>query len=142
MRTIAEFFGEPIYTYTRRQAIEDGVLVQLSGRGYEGDQWIPEMCQEAGFRVPVAVTAEVFWDCIDMTPAAERACNDIKGRLWDVLYMLRHAIRTAPAPTDCLEYEVRIVVKRTQPSLVRLKAIMGPDDDGSPCITVMYPHQD
>ena len=34
--------------YTRRQAIEDGVLVQLSGPGYQGDQWIPAMVAEAG----------------------------------------------------------------------------------------------
>ena len=29
--------------YTRRQTIEDGVLVQLSGPGYQGDPWIPAM---------------------------------------------------------------------------------------------------
>jgi hypothetical protein len=28
------------------------------------------------------------------------------------------------------------------PPLVRLKAICGPDDDGSPCITVMLPEED
>ncbi len=36
--------------YTRRQAIEDGVLVQLSGHGYQGDPWMPAMVAEAGFR--------------------------------------------------------------------------------------------
>ena len=35
--------------YTRRQAIEDGVPVQLSGPGYQGDPWIPAMVAEAGF---------------------------------------------------------------------------------------------
>ena len=30
--------AELIHSYTRRQAIEDGVLVQLSGEGYEGDE--------------------------------------------------------------------------------------------------------
>jgi len=46
--------------YTRRQAIEDGVLVQLSGPGYQGDPWVPAMVAEAGFRYPVAMTATVF----------------------------------------------------------------------------------
>jgi hypothetical protein len=46
--------------YTRRQAIEDGVLVQLSGPGYQGDPWIPAMVAEAGFRYPVAMTATAF----------------------------------------------------------------------------------
>ena len=49
-----------IDTYTRRQAIEDGVLVQLSGPGYQGDPWVPEMVAEAGFRYPVAMTATAF----------------------------------------------------------------------------------
>jgi hypothetical protein len=31
---------------------------------------------------------------------------------------------------------------REGPPLVRLKAICGPDDDGSPCITVMLPEDD
>jgi hypothetical protein len=38
--------------YTRRQALEDGVLVQLSGPGYQGDPWVPAMVAEAGFRYP------------------------------------------------------------------------------------------
>ena len=46
--------------YTRRQAIEDGVLVQLSGPGYQGDPWVPAMVAEAGFRYPVAMTATAF----------------------------------------------------------------------------------
>ncbi len=49
-----------IDSYTRRQAIENGVLVQLSGPGYEGNPWVPDMVAEAGFRFPVAMTATVF----------------------------------------------------------------------------------
>ena len=43
----SDLFGEVISSYTRREAIEDGVLVQLSGPGYEGDAWVPEMVAEA-----------------------------------------------------------------------------------------------
>ena len=52
--------AEIIDAYTRRQAIEDGILVQLSGPGYQGDPWIPAMVAEAGFRYPVAMTATAF----------------------------------------------------------------------------------
>ena len=48
-----------INVYTRRQAIEDGVLVQLSGHGYQGDPWAPAMVAEAGFRYAVAMTAHL-----------------------------------------------------------------------------------
>jgi hypothetical protein len=55
--------------YARRQAIEKGVLVQLSGPGYRGDQWIPAMVAEAGFRYPVAMTATTF--CRYVSPPIE-----------------------------------------------------------------------
>ena len=41
--------AEVIYTYTRAQALEDGVLVDVS-----------EMAKEAGVRFPVALTATVY----------------------------------------------------------------------------------
>jgi hypothetical protein len=41
----------------RWQAIEDRVLVQVSGPGHEGDRWIAAMVAEASFRYPVAMTA-------------------------------------------------------------------------------------
>jgi hypothetical protein len=57
----------------------------LSGKG---DPWVPAMVAEAGFRYPVAMTATVF--CRYVAPlegdGEELApCQDIKGRLWDVL---------------------------------------------------------
>ncbi len=82
--------------YTRRQAIEDGVLVQLSGPGYQGDPWMPAMVAEAGFRYPVAMTTTAF--CRHVSPLDGddeklAPCQDIKGRLWDVLS--RHRSRNA-----------------------------------------------
>ena len=136
----ADLFGPVIYSYTRRQAIEDGVLVQLSGPGYEGDEWVPAMVAEAGITVPLAMTAEAFYQCVDMTPAAERACNDIKGRLWDVLWMFTLAARRRDAAE--LLFELRVVVDRIRPSRVQLKSVIGPGDDGEPVITIMQPGQD
>src|SRR5262245_4121103 len=69
--------AEVISTYSRRQAIEDGVLVDLR----QGE--LNDLINEAGFRWPIACTSTVFFECIDVTPAARRAGNDIKGRLWD-----------------------------------------------------------
>ena len=46
----ATAFGPVIFAYTRAQAIEDGILVDVS-----------ETAREAGFRIPVAITRTV-WD--------------------------------------------------------------------------------
>lgn len=133
---------EIIHTYSRRQAIEDGILVQLSGEDYEGDDWIPQMVAEAGFKCPVAMTVASFMDCVAMTKAAKQALNDIKGRLWDVLWMLKDAIRRGPGQTDSISFQLHVVRGRVRPDLVRLKAMIGPGDDGEPVITIMYPHED
>ncbi len=42
---LTEFFGNVIHTYTRAQAIEDGVLIDVS-----------ETSSEAGFKWPAAIT--------------------------------------------------------------------------------------
>ncbi len=98
--------------YTRRQAIEDGVLVQLSGQGYQGDQWIPAMVAEAGFRYPVAMTATAFCRYVSPLEGDDEKlapCQDIKGRLWDVLWMLKVAIRRIETPHDILRFSLRVV---------------------------------
>ncbi|MCP4286877.1 MAG: hypothetical protein GY792_20935, partial [Gammaproteobacteria bacterium] len=49
-------FGEVISTYTRAQAIEDGVLVDAG-----------PTAKEIGFRFPVALTSAVWADCVAWT---------------------------------------------------------------------------
>jgi hypothetical protein len=50
-----------ISSYTQRQTVEDGVLVPPSGPLYgDGDDWIPAMVAEAGFRLPVLITSGAF----------------------------------------------------------------------------------
>jgi len=134
--------ADVIATYSRLQAIEDGVLVQLSGPGYQGDAWVPEMVAECGYKIPLAITAAAFGRYVELTPAAERACNDIKGRLWDVLYMLRLAIGRSRPGQDTVWFEFYCVVDRVKPQCSRLKAVCGPGDDGEPVMTIMLPNED
>jgi hypothetical protein len=125
--------AEVIHSYTRAQAIADGVLVDLSQH---------PMAVELGYRYPVACTSTVYNRLIDLTPAAKRACNDVDGRLWDVLYMLRLAIRRAPEDAEVLYFEVRAVSQRLRPTPFRLKCVCGPGDSGEPVLTVMFPDED
>jgi hypothetical protein len=90
----------------------EAILVQLSGPGYQGDPWIPAMVAEAGFRYPVAMTTTAF--CSYVSPlkgdgAKLAPCQDIKGRLWDVLWMFKLAIRRTQAPRDVLHFSLRVV---------------------------------
>ncbi len=118
-----------ISSYTRAEALDDGVLVDVTA-----------MAHEAGFILPVALT-RAAWDlCVAMSPAAERACNDERGRLWDVLWMLRWAIaRRRGSGGAEVRFEVLCVTDSVRPSLVILRSVIGPGDDGEPVVTVMLP---
>ena len=88
-----------------------------------------------------ACTAEVFAACIELTPAAKRAGNDIKGRAWDVLWMLKNAVRRA-AGRDRVSFRVLVVRDRVRPTPTDLVAVCGPGDHGEPVITISFPGQD
>ena len=91
------FFGEVISTYTRAQAIAEGVLVDAGA-----------IAQEAGYRWPVALTAAAWSDCVAWTDADSEAQvhQDPSGRLWDVLFMGAYAIRTHGGGGDRLHFSL------------------------------------
>ena len=55
-----EIFGEPIHSYTRAQAIEDGQLIDVS-----------TVAREAGIVWPVALTSAAWDDCVAWTDETE-----------------------------------------------------------------------
>lgn len=124
-----------VYAYTREQAIADGVLVDLRQNGLE------KVVRDAGFKVPIAMTAEAFHMYVEPTTHAKAAGCDINGRLWDVLIMLRHAIHRNKN-TDVLCFDFLCVTDKPKAQKCTLKAVMGPDDTGGPCLTIMLPNQD
>lgn len=133
MNTMTEIFGEPIYTYSRAQALADGVLIELP----------PELVKQAGLKFPVAITAAAYVETIKLNDRARKALNDETGRAWDALWMLRNAAARATGPL--MFFTVHAVTpdgRGIKPKAVRLKAVCGPNDDMTPCITVMLPEED
>lgn len=118
-----------IHVYTRAQAIEDGVLVDVT-----------ETAKEAGINYPVAITQAVWAEYVAVPDGVEG--QDESGRLWDVLFMLAVAIRRSRERGDTLHYELYVRNDNRHTELVTLKAVCGPADDGSPCITVMRLEED
>ena len=130
------FFGEVISTYTRAQAIADGVLIDAGS-----------MAREAGFKWPVALTSAVWADCVSWTEddSKQQVHQDQSGRLWDVLYMASHAIRTSKDSGDRLLFQLYRVPRdgrSTEAVLVTLKLIIGPGNAGEPVITILLPNED
>lgn len=118
---------EVIYSYSRKQAIEDGVLVDVT-----------DMAREAGFRFPVAVTRTV-WDTI-LTPSPSDTIQSTSGRLWDCLWMLLLAIKRGKG--ESVIFFSFIVNDEGEEKLVNLKAICHAGDMMEPVITIMLPDED
>ena len=122
--------ADVIYSYTRKQAIEDGVLVDVT-----------ETAKECGFKYPVAVTRAV-WDRVIVPDDGAKAFGQSEaGRLWDVLWILHVTIARSPGPKDTLFYSL-LVSDGEKSRTVRLKSVCGPGDDMTPTITIMMPDQD
>jgi hypothetical protein len=137
--TLQDTFGPVIHSYTRAQAIEDGVLVDVT-----------ETAQESGFKFPVAMTSRLFEEVITPDPRAEELGQSVSGRLWDALHMLRCSIGgrmgarvvEGPGPGQTTYYKCYFIMKRKQRKLLELKAVCGPGDDMEPTITIMLPEED
>ena len=122
-----EIFGDLIYSYTRAQALADGVLVDVS-----------ERAKRAGIKYPTACTAGV-WALIDCLPnwALNSDTNTLAGvvvntRLAEVLRALLAAILQARG-TDRVPFEALDFA---------LWAQCGPGDTGAPVITIMLEGED
>jgi hypothetical protein len=124
-----------VYSYTRRQAIEDGVLVDLM----QPDT--VKAVEEAGFKFPIAMTIGAFSAAISEPDKPLPPGQDIQGRLWDVLSMLKVAIRQCLGRTDHVGFRVR-VWNGTQHELVKLWSHCGPGDNAEPVITIMLEGED
>lgn len=123
-------FGEVVFRYTRAQAIADGVLIDVT-----------DTAKELGFRLPVALTAGVWAECVEVP--AEATGQDEQGRLWDVLGLLRFAIQGRRGrPDNRVDFVVQVERADRSTEEVDLYALCGPGDEAEPVITVMLPHED
>jgi hypothetical protein len=120
-----------VHRYSRADALRDSVLIDVSANA-----------KEAGFKYAVALTAAACGRCVTVPPGV--ACQDEAGRLWDVLTMLRFAVRGPGGDAPELRFGVHVCNDNRDrtPPLVRLKAVCGPGDDGAPVVTVMLPEKD
>jgi len=121
-----------IFSYTRAQAIEDGVLVDLT-----------EWARETGFRIPVACTAAVWHGYIVPPAGTDKLGQSERGRGHDLLWMLYVAIKAKKeAKGDHILYKVLFLQAPGKTEEVTLKAHFGPGDDGKPVVTIMKPSED
>lgn len=149
---------EVISAYSRHQAILDGVLVDSTQPPFD------ELNRNAGIRVHVAMTAEAFhayvhpigtaappitmfqngngWSVKSEHAAHLPSGQDMMGRYWDVIFMLRLAMQRQE-DVSSVNFRLNVVPNGGgRPKLAELKCAAGTDDDGDVCLTIMLPDQD
>ena len=117
---IADIFGEPISTYSRAQAIEDGVLVDIT-----------RYAQRAGFRFPVAVTAGLYAH-IDIDDGVNERATTRLVRMGNMLTRCREAIARADH-ADRVEFSALGC---------ECWIHIGPGDTPAPVLTIMLEGED
>ena len=130
-KTAADIFGPVLYTYSRSQAVADGLQVEVS-----------KVAEEAGIRFPVFLTRAVY-DSFVSVPTGVTG-QDEAGRLWDLVWMLRFAIRKAQDGQTRLPFALYVRNDNKAPRLIKLVAMCGAldIDDPKPAITIMLPDED
>ena len=122
--------AEVISSYSRAQALEDGVLVDLT-----------DWAREAGFKIPVAVTRGV-WGVLKPSKELEAEGEDVVGRAWDLFTILLHAIRGASGGDEVHFAPLFTQEPGQRAEGVEMWARCGPGDNAEPVITVMLRGED
>lgn len=117
-----------IYSYTRTQAIEDGVLIDVT-----------EEAKPYGFKVPVAVTDNLYYRYLSVVPEElESEGQSTTGRLHDVLTLAMIAAKRT-IHTDRVSFKVDFLMAPGRTETVQVIAHIGPGDTPEPVVTIMLP---
>ena len=116
-----------ISTYTRAQAIEDGILVDLTQNELE------EVCRQH-YKYPVACTIAVF-EIMQKAVENPRYCNDYAGVLHDMLWMSRTMSRRVDEQTRIFKV---IIQGAGRQRYYNFKIACHPGDQGEPVLTKLY----
>jgi hypothetical protein len=119
-----------IYRYTRADALNDGVLVDVS-----------DFAREAGFAIPVAITRAVYESYIVPSNSLHSDGQSTEGRLWDTLSVLWFTAKRGGGST--IMFSVLFLMDSSmEPEQIELKAMCHPGDTHEPVVTILLPNED
>ena len=123
-------FGNLIYSYTRAQAIADGVLVDVT-----------EQAKATGFKLPTVVTDNLYHHYIEPPAGLAGEGQSVAGRLHDLLTLALFAAKRA-ANSDRVYFKVAFLMSPGHSETVEGIAHIGPGDNAEPVLTIMLPEDD
>ncbi len=112
-----------IFSYTRAQALADGVLVDVSIEA-----------AAMGFRYHTVITAALF---AELESIPSDSGQDFRGRLHDVFWMARQAIKRAADGVQSVPFSLYLDGRLRD--LTELLIHVGPGDEAEPVLTIGFP---
>lgn len=120
--------AEIVSIYTRREAIQDGALMDVS-----------DVATEAGFNFPVAITSAVH---SILETSAKKCGETIDWPIWDLLTMLKFNIGKNK-DSDRINFKACFYSPEAKKKIdMDFYSLIGPGDDAEPVITIMLPNED
>ncbi len=119
-----------IFSYTRAQAITDGVLIDVTAQA-----------AEVGFKVHTVVTDHLYNSYVVPPAGLEGDGQSVEGRLQDLLFRTLLAAKTIK-DSDRAEFDVLFLMAPGRWGTAHVVAAIGPGDQGEPVLTIMLPEDD
>jgi hypothetical protein len=127
--------ADVISTYTRANAIADGVLIDLSER-------CPDVCRQHVGPVQIDCTAAV-WRIIERAVQNPRWANDTDGIVHDILWMARAKIQGLMHRYVGSTALFEVIIRGAAPKQTfTFKVGTSLDAAQRPCLTIMLPDED
>ena len=119
-----------IFSYTRAQAIADGVLIDVTAQA-----------AEVGFKVHTVVTDHLYNSYVVPPTGLEGEGQSVEGRLHDLLFRTLLAAK-AIRDSDRVEFDVLFLMSPGRWDTAHVVAVIGSGDQGEPVMTIMLPEDD
>ena len=119
-----------IYSYTRAQAIADGVLIDVTA-----------VAKATGFKVPTVITDNLYRQYVEVPTGLQAEGQSTAGRLHDLLTLALFAARSSKG-TDRVYFNVSFLMGPGRSETINIIAHIGPGDHAEPVLTLMLPEDD
>ena len=120
-----------IYSYTRAQAIADGVLIDVT-----------DAARAVGFKVHTAVSEHLYHGYVEPPAGLTGEGQSTTGRLHDLLFLVLCSAKKSHPSADRATVRIAFLMEPGRTETVDVIAHIGPGDQGEPVLTLMLPEDD
>jgi hypothetical protein len=115
-----------IYSYSRKQTIDDGVLVDVT-----------EAAKTVGFKVHTAVSASLYHGYVEPPAGVTGEGQSVTGRLHDLLFLVLCSARKGYQGADRATVRIAFLMGPGRVETVDVIAHIGPGDNAEAVLTLM-----